>query len=119
MNAIPRKAETHEKTIATNINICKAGNRSYEGNAAASTEDLLDLTGQNKQLPNEWHCQSLRHMPVNVAVEQPNTRVIGDETDNKITLNICKAGNRSYEGNAAASTEDLLDLTGQNKQLPW
>jgi iron transport multicopper oxidase len=34
-------------------------------------------------------------------------------------MNICKAGNRSYEGNAAASTEDLLDLTGQNEQLPW
>lgn len=34
-------------------------------------------------------------------------------------INLCKAANLSYEGNAAANTEDLLDLTGQNKQLPW
>ncbi|KAB8209716.1 Cupredoxin [Aspergillus parasiticus] len=31
----------------------------------------------------------------------------------------CAAGNVSDKGNAAGNTEDLLDLTGQNKQLAW
>ncbi|KAA8642428.1 hypothetical protein EYZ11_005607 [Aspergillus tanneri] len=31
----------------------------------------------------------------------------------------CHAADVPYKGNAAGNTEDLLDLKGQNKQLPW
>ena len=31
-------------------------------------------------------------MPIDVAVEQPNTRVIGNESDNKVTLGWCDKG---------------------------
>ncbi|CAI7624527.1 unnamed protein product [Penicillium manginii] len=34
-------------------------------------------------------------------------------------VSVCKAADVAYEGNAAANTDDLLDLTGQNRQLPW
>ncbi|XHG04318.1 hypothetical protein AWENTII_007594 [Aspergillus wentii] len=32
---------------------------------------------------------------------------------------VCEAAGMPFEGNAAANTADFLDLTGQNKQLPW
>jgi len=32
---------------------------------------------------------------------------------------VCKAGGIPTEGNAAANTEDYLDLKGQNKQVGW
>lgn len=31
----------------------------------------------------------------------------------------CTAGNTLDKGNAAGNTQDLLDLSNQNKQLPW
>ena len=34
-------------------------------------------------------------------------------------LDVCKAGGIPTEGNAAANTEDFLDLKGQNKQVGW
>lgn len=34
-------------------------------------------------------------------------------------IGICEASDIPHEGNAAANTDDLLDLSGQNRQLPW
>lgn len=32
---------------------------------------------------------------------------------------VCRAAGVQYEGNAAGNTKDLLDLQGQNRQVPW
>ncbi|KAJ5326232.1 uncharacterized protein N7506_009334 [Penicillium brevicompactum] len=73
--------------------------------------------------PGVWlfHCHIDWHMSQGLAmtfVEAPQQIKAGlSLTDSDIS--ICKAGNRSYEGNAAANTEDWLDLSNQNRQLPW
>ncbi|KKA26904.1 hypothetical protein TD95_002122 [Thielaviopsis punctulata] len=73
--------------------------------------------------PGVWifHCHIDWHLSSGLAmifVEAP------DVLQETITLpqdhiDACKAGNVAYEGNAAANTEDFLDLKGQNKQPGW
>ncbi|CAI7635678.1 unnamed protein product [Penicillium pancosmium] len=73
--------------------------------------------------PGVWlfHCHIDWHLMQGLAmsfVEAP--RQIQEQmslTDSQV--DICKAADVSYEGNAAGNTDDLLDLTGQNRQLPW
>lgn len=63
----------------------------------------------------DWHMSQGLAMSFIEAPKQIQERMSLTESE----INLCKAANLSYEGNAAANTEDLLDLTGQNKQLPW
>ncbi|CAG8266059.1 unnamed protein product, partial [Penicillium nalgiovense] len=63
----------------------------------------------------DWHMSQGLAMSFIEAPKQIQEQLSLTESD----ISICAAGNRSYGGNAAANTEDLLDLTGQNKQLPW
>lgn len=63
----------------------------------------------------DWHMSQGLAMSFIEAPKQLQQQLSLTESE----INICKAANMSYEGNAAANTEDLLDLTGENKQLPW
>ncbi|CAI7639808.1 unnamed protein product [Penicillium bialowiezense] len=63
----------------------------------------------------DWHMSQGLAMTFIEAPEQIQTGLSLTDSD----IGICKAGNMSYKGNAAANTEDYLDLSGQNKQLPW
>ncbi|KAJ5369472.1 Multicopper oxidase type 2 [Penicillium cosmopolitanum] len=73
--------------------------------------------------PGVWlfHCHIDWHLMQGLAmsfVEAP--KQIQEQmslTDSQV--NVCKAADVAYEGNAAGNTDDLLDLTGQNRQLPW
>ncbi|KAJ5793293.1 uncharacterized protein N7503_009271 [Penicillium pulvis] len=63
----------------------------------------------------DWHLQQGLAMSFIEAPKELQKQMSLSDSE----ISICKAADISYEGNAAANTVDLLDLTGQNKQLPW
>lgn len=72
--------------------------------------------------PGVWffHCHIEWHILQGLAmtfVEAPLE--LQKQTIPQGHIDACKAVGMSYEGNAAANTENLLDLTGQNTQVDW
>lgn len=73
--------------------------------------------------PGVWifHCHIDWHLSQGLAmvfVEAP------EQIQERITVpddhwQACEASGMQYKGNAAGNTADLLDLTGQNKQVAW
>lgn len=47
----PRLLQARSRIPQDHIDVCRAVGVAYEGNAAADTDDLLDLSGQNTQAP--------------------------------------------------------------------
>ncbi|OQE31495.1 hypothetical protein PENSTE_c001G04650 [Penicillium steckii] len=73
--------------------------------------------------PGVWifHCHIDWHLSQGLAmilVEAPE-QIQEQEKVSSQAYDSCRAGGMAYEGNAAANTEDWLDLTGQNKQVDW
>ncbi|KAF9888558.1 ferroxidase fet3 [Aspergillus nanangensis] len=73
--------------------------------------------------PGVWlfHCHVDWHLMQGLAlsfIEAP-TQIQQSLSLTDSDISICKAADTAYEGNAAANLDDLLDLTGQNKQRPW
>jgi len=73
--------------------------------------------------PGVWifHCHIDWHLSQGLAmilVEAPE-QIQEQEKVSSQAYDSCRAGGVAYEGNAAANTEDWLDLTGQNKQVDW
>lgn len=73
--------------------------------------------------PGVWlfHCHIEWHMDSGLAatmIEAPE--VLQEKTIvPQDFLEICEAGGTATVGNAAGNTEDYLDLTGQNRMVPW
>ncbi|KAJ6033085.1 uncharacterized protein N7446_008619 [Penicillium canescens] len=63
----------------------------------------------------DWHLSQGLGMTLIEAPEQIQERMSIPEHQ----YEVCDAAGVKYEGNAAGNTEDYLDLTGQNKQVPW
>jgi len=63
----------------------------------------------------DWHLAQGLAMEMIEAPQQMQERMTIPES----AYDTCRAAGVAYEGNAAANTEDFLDLTGQNKQVPW
>ena len=73
--------------------------------------------------PGVWffHCHIDWHLAQGLAmlmIEAP-TQMQERMTIPEGAYDTCRAAGVAYEGNAAANTEDFLDLTGQNKQVAW
>jgi iron transport multicopper oxidase len=63
----------------------------------------------------DWHLvQGLAMVMIEAPQQMQERMTIPDGA-----YDTCKAAGVAYEGNAAANTEDFLDLTGQNKQVAW
>ncbi|KAJ6113454.1 hypothetical protein N7523_006771 [Penicillium sp. IBT 18751x] len=63
----------------------------------------------------DWHlAQGLGMLLIEAPTQLQERMTIPDSA-----YDTCKAAGVAYEGNAAANTEDFLDLTGQNKQVAW
>ena len=73
--------------------------------------------------PGIWlfHCHIEWHMDSGLAatmIEAP--AVLQNQTTiPEDFMNACSVGGIQTSGNAAGNTEDFLDLTGQNKMVPW
>jgi len=63
----------------------------------------------------DWHLASGLGM---LLIEAPES-IASHNTIPQQHYDICKAGGFAYEGNAAANTQDYLDLTDQNAQAPF
>lgn len=63
----------------------------------------------------DWHLLQGLAMAMIEAPQQMQERMTIPDG----AYDTCKAAGIAYEGNAAANTEDFLDLTGQNKQVAW
>ena len=63
----------------------------------------------------DWHLSQGLGMTLIEAPEQIQERMSIPEHQ----YEVCDAAGVKYKGNAAGNTEDYLDLTGQNKQVPW
>jgi iron transport multicopper oxidase len=63
----------------------------------------------------DWHLAQGLGMLMIEAPQQLQERMTIPEG----AYDVCKAAGVAYEGNAAANTEDFLDLSGQNKQIAW
>ncbi|KAJ5738077.1 hypothetical protein N7493_001232 [Penicillium malachiteum] len=73
--------------------------------------------------PGVWlfHCHIDWHLSQDLAmtmVEAPKDLQAQMSLTNA-EINVCKAADVDYEGNAVPNSENMLDLTGQNKQLDW
>ncbi|PWY88540.1 hypothetical protein BO70DRAFT_359994, partial [Aspergillus heteromorphus CBS 117.55] len=73
--------------------------------------------------PGVWffHCHIDWHLSQGLAmvfIEAP-LRIQERVTIPQQHYEVCEAAGIPYQGNAAANTEDYLDLTGQNVQLGW
>ncbi|KAL2443877.1 Iron transport multicopper oxidase fetC [Exophiala dermatitidis] len=63
----------------------------------------------------DWHLsQGLASVFIEAPLQMQEKLTIPDDH-----IAACKAGGVKYQGNAAANTEDFLDLSGEPKQSPW
>jgi len=63
----------------------------------------------------DWHLsQGLGMLLIEAPTQLQQRSSIPDQH-----YEVCRANGVAYQGNAAANTEDLLDLSGQNKQPPF